>query len=125
MSSEAARVLAFAHMLMQVSDVERSRQFYVDTLGFTVRAAKPLADGRPFIPFHQGLALTSGCVAGSPQIDHVAFEVTDVRALDARCRAAGVRYVQALHDGIYGLTIYVSDPDGTTIELYQPGARLG
>jgi len=29
-----------------------------------------------------------------------------------------------LHDGIYGLTIYVADPDGNMIELYEEGARI-
>src|SRR5579871_1837364 len=64
----------FAHMLLKVSDIEKSQRFYVDLLGFTVRPAKPLADGRPFVPFRQGLALTSGRPVGSPQIDHIAFK---------------------------------------------------
>ena len=33
----------FAHMLLKVSDIERSERFYVDLLGFKVRPAKPLA----------------------------------------------------------------------------------
>ena len=45
-------------MLLKVSDIERSERFYVDLLGFKIRPAKPLADGRPFVPFTQGLALT-------------------------------------------------------------------
>jgi catechol 2,3-dioxygenase-like lactoylglutathione lyase family enzyme len=35
--------------------------------------------------------------------------------------ADGVRFFQDLHDGPYGLTVYVADPDGLKIELYQPG----
>ena len=38
----------FAHMLLKVSDIDRSKRFYVDLCGFKVRPAKPLADGRPF-----------------------------------------------------------------------------
>ena len=41
----------FAHMLLKVSDIKRSERFYVDLLGFTIRPAKPLPDGRPFVPF--------------------------------------------------------------------------
>ena len=63
----------FAHMLLKVSDIKRSERFYVDLLGFKVRPAKPLVDGRPFVPFTQGLALTSGGPSTSPQIDHIAF----------------------------------------------------
>ena len=32
-----------------------------------------------------------------------------------------MKFDRDLHDGIYGLTIYVFDPDGTMIELYEEG----
>jgi catechol 2,3-dioxygenase-like lactoylglutathione lyase family enzyme len=114
----------FAHMLLKVSDIERSQRFYVDLLGFTVRPAKPLADGRPFVPFRQGLALTAGRPAGAPQIDHIAFKANDVRGVAARLKKANAKFDRELHDGIYGLTIYVYDPDGNMIELYEEGAKM-
>ncbi len=114
----------YAHMLMKVSDIARSERFYVDLLGFKIRPAKPLADGRPFVPFTQGLALTNGGTKNSPQIDHIAFKAKDVRAIAARLRAANVKFDRDLHDGIYGLTIYVFDPDGTMIELYEEGQKM-
>jgi catechol 2,3-dioxygenase-like lactoylglutathione lyase family enzyme len=114
----------FAHMLLKVSDIKRSERFYVDLLGFKVRPAKPLADGRPFVPFTQGLALTSGGPTASPQIDHIAFKAKDVRAVSARLKAANVKFDRELHDGIYGLTIYVYDPDGNMIELYEEGQKM-
>ena len=113
------RVYGFAHMLLQVSDIERSTHFYATLLGFTPRNAKPLPDGRPFVPFRQGLALTSGGPDKPAQIDHMAFRVTAVDALAARLEKAGVRFFEKLHDGIYGRTIYVADPDGNKIELYE------
>ena len=114
----------FAHMLLKVSDIERSERFYVDLLGFKVRPAKPLADGRPFVPFTQGLALTAGGPTGSLQIDHIAFKAKDVRAVSARLKAADVKFDRELHDGIYGLTIYVYDPDGNMIELFEEGEKM-
>jgi ureidoacrylate peracid hydrolase len=114
----------FAHMLLKVSDIKRSERFYVDLLGFTVRPAKPLPDGRPFIPFKQGLALTAGGPNGSPQIDHIAFKAKDVRGVAARLKQANAKFDRELHDGIYGLTIYVYDPDGNMIELYEEGAKM-
>jgi catechol 2,3-dioxygenase-like lactoylglutathione lyase family enzyme len=116
------RTLGFAHMLLQVADIETCRKFYIDLLGFTERQAKPLADGRPFVPFHQGIALTTGGPGKSPQIDHMAFQVHDVEALAARLRQAKVKFFQDLHDGIYGKTIYVADPDGNKVELYEEAA---
>ena len=120
--TEAARpprIHGFAHLLLQVADLEVSRRFYAGLLGFTERNAKPLADGRPFVPFHQGIALTTGGPGKPLQIDHMAFRVSGVETLAGRLKQAGVRFFQELHDGIYGLTIYVADPDGNKIELYE------
>ena len=113
------RILGFAHMLLQVSNLDAARHFYADLLGFTARNAKPLADGRPFVPFQQGIALTTGGTDKPVQIDHIAFRVSGVEVLAGRLKAAGVKFYQELHDGIYGRTIYVADPDGNKIELYE------
>jgi ureidoacrylate peracid hydrolase len=121
-AQSAPRTLAFGHMLLMVEDVPRSVAFYVDQLGFTICPAKPLADGRPFTAFHQGVAVVAGRAPGHRQIDHIAFEVNDVRTLRDRLRATGVSFQQDLHDGPSGLTIYVIDPDGVRVELYQVGA---
>ncbi len=119
-----ARATALAHMLLKVADINRSERFYVDLLGFKIRPAKPLADGRPFVPFEQGIALTTAGPKGSPQIDHIAFKANNVAAIAARLKSAGVKFDRDLHDGLYGLTIYVFDPDGNMIELYEEGAKM-
>ncbi len=118
-ASKAPKIFGFAHLLLQVRDLDASKKFYEELLGFTGRNAKPLTDGRPFVPFRQGIALTTGGPGGAPQIDHMAFRVSGVDALAARLKAAGVQFFQDLHDGIYGRTIYVADPDGNKIELYE------
>jgi catechol 2,3-dioxygenase-like lactoylglutathione lyase family enzyme len=118
-------VSEYAHMLLKVADIERSRSFYKDLLGFTPRNAKPLPDGRPFVPFLEGLALTNGGVEKSPQIDHIAFKAKDVPAIAARLKHANVKFDRDLHDGLYGLTIYVYDPDGNMIELFDEHAKMG
>ena len=89
-----------------------------------MRPAKPLADGRPFVPFTQGLALTAGGPKDAPQIDHIAFKAKDLPAIAARLKSAQVKFDRDLHDGIYGLTIYVFDPDSNMIELYEEGAKM-
>jgi catechol 2,3-dioxygenase-like lactoylglutathione lyase family enzyme len=120
----AARPLAFAHMVLQVADLEASKHFYLDLLGFTLRPAIPLADGRPVVPFKQGIVLTLGNPGKPLQIDHMAFRIDDVRTITARLEAAQVRFFRELHDGPLGLTIYVADPDGNKIELFQEGTKL-
>lgn len=115
------RALGYGHMLLMVEDMEKSIAFYVEKLGFTIRPAKPLQDGRAFTAFHQGIALVAGRQPGHRQVDHMAFEVNDVRALRDKLKHEGVIFFQDLHNGPYGLTVYVADPDGLKIELYQVG----
>jgi catechol 2,3-dioxygenase-like lactoylglutathione lyase family enzyme len=111
-------------MVLQVGDIEASKHFYLDLLGFTPRRAIPLADGRPVVPFMQGIALTAGNPGKPLQIDHMAFRVSDVRTIAQRLKVAQVRFFNELHDGVLGLTIYVADPDGNKVELFQEGAKL-
>jgi Glyoxalase/Bleomycin resistance protein/Dioxygenase superfamily len=67
-----------------------------------------------------------GAGAGIPkQIDHIAFKAKNLRAIAERLRSADVKFFRDLHDGMYGLTIYIADPDGTMIELYEEGERMG
>src|ERR1700676_5721965 len=86
------RILGFEHMILQVADIEASKHFYLDLLGFTPRRAIPLADGRPVVPFTQGIALTLGNPGKPLQIDHIAVRVTGVRAIAQRLKAAPVRF---------------------------------
>jgi catechol 2,3-dioxygenase-like lactoylglutathione lyase family enzyme len=46
-----------------------------------------------------------------------------VRSLGDKLKTNEVEFFQGLHDGPYGLTIYVADPDGTKVELYQVGEK--
>src|SRR5579872_4552696 len=92
-----ARPKEFAHMLLKVSDIKRSERFYIDLLGFETRKARPLPDGRPFVPFKQGLALTDGGPREPQQIDHIAFKAGDVRAIAERLKKADVKFYRDLH----------------------------
>ncbi len=119
----AGHVQTYGHCLIMVQDIERSKPFYVDLLNFTVRQYTPASSGRAFLAFTQGIALTDGREPDHRQIDHIAWEVDDVRLMRDRLHAAGVSFFNDLHDGPYGLTVYVADPDGTKVELYQVGEK--
>ncbi len=114
------RAVGVHHLLLMVADLERSKAFYTDLLGFDERAdAKPLPDGRPFVAFRQGLGITEGGPGDRRQLDHLAFEVKNVVALNAVLKNAGVEFERELGDGPYGRAIYVKDPDGNVLELFQ------
>jgi ureidoacrylate peracid hydrolase len=112
------------HVLLMVRSLEVSRRFYVDLLGFKPRVdAKPLPDGRPLISTVQGLGLTEGGSGERTQLDHLAFQVRAVEALNARLKKAGIAFERELGPGPYGPSIYVKDPDGNIVELFEtPGA---
>ena len=108
------------HLLLMVSDIEQSKAFYQGMLGFDVRpGARPLPDGRPFVAFQQGLGITEGGPGDRKQMDHLAFQVRNVVALNDRLKAAGVTFERELGDGPYGTAIYVRDPDGNVLELFE------
>ena len=117
--ARSPRTLGLAHLLLQTSDIERAERFYVGVLGFTVRKRERFDGTRPLIVTHQGLGITDGGPGDGLQVDHIAFRVHDVRGLAARIRGADVPILEELGPGAYGLTIYVADPDGNTIELFE------
>lgn len=113
--------VGLAHMLLQVADLQKSEEFYIGKLGFQKKpGAVPLGDGRPLTVTLQGLGLTTGGPGDSGQIDHIAFEVRGVAALAERLKNAGVKVLKDIGPGAYGLTIYVEDPDGNKVELFEP-----
>jgi ureidoacrylate peracid hydrolase len=115
----------FVHMVLRVRNIDASRHFYANLLGLTPRRAIPLADGRPVVPFQQGIVLTAGNPGQPPlQIDHMAFRVSGLRQIAQRLREAEIKFFDDLHNGVYGLTIYVADPDGNKVELFERDASL-
>lgn len=119
-AQQQPKTLGLAHLAIQVSDFEKSKHFYLDLLGFQPRPKTvPLADGRPLVSTIQGLGITTGGPGDQKQLDHMAFEVTNVEALAEKLKANEVTFVKDVAPGAYGLTIYVEDPDGNIVELFE------
>lgn len=122
------------HIGLNVTDLDRSRDFYVDVFGFAVVQESTDPERRfAFLADGQRLALTlwqqstGTFAADGPGLHHLSFEVQDieqVRDAEARVRATGVKLH---HDGIVphgeGVSsggIFFEDPDGTRLEIYAP-----
>ena len=117
------------HVVLYVRDLERSRTFYRDVLGFREVFAIPSAaagysSGRTH---HELLLLSVGPDAQPiPQgrrvgMYHFGLKVGDsddeLRAARDAVVAAGVRIV-GLTDHVVTHSLYLRDPDGNEIELY-------
>jgi len=119
-ASRAPRALGLGHLLIQAADLERSERFYLEFLGLTVRKRETFRDGRPLVVTNEGVGLTNGRPQGdgSP-VEHVALRARGVRTLAERASAAGVPVVRGPEPSAYGVSLYLSDPDGNQIELFE------
>ena len=116
----APQVNGVHHLLLKARDFEQSKRFYFDLLGFSERpGAKPLANGRPLVSTRQGLGITVGGTGDQGQVEHFAFVVRNVEALNRRLKEAGVAFDRELGAGPYGQAIYIRDPDGNILELFE------
>lgn len=118
------RTLGVHHLLLETVNLEASVAFYVDVLGFSVRKREPFRDGRDLVVTEQGLGLVEGRMPGAPTtLEHLCFRARDVDGLAARVKEAGHSVLRGPGDGPYGYTVYVGDPDGNEIELFETGQR--
>ena len=117
------------HVLVITDDLEATRDFYCDVLGFEVADKPPL----PFegvwlslggdacvhlaerVSYEQTLE-TMGLSRLEGPVDHVAFRRTDYDALAARLEEAGVETATNVVPGLFR-QLYVTDPNGVRVEL--------
>jgi catechol 2,3-dioxygenase-like lactoylglutathione lyase family enzyme len=108
---------------IRVSDLERSKKFYTETLGLKVGAKVP-AQGEP-VEYLLGMTgdiradtlivIRKGDIKpGATEFGNIIIVVPNGRKMAERVAAAGYPPARIV-DG----TNFVKDPDGYTIELYQ------
>jgi catechol 2,3-dioxygenase len=115
------------HVVLYVTDVERSANFYRDTLGFREVVRQPgmamFSSGRTH---HELLLIEIGGApkqsrAPEPGLYHIGFKIgdatEDVRKARDELVRAGVRMVGTADHGMTH-SLYILDPDGNELELY-------
>lgn len=123
------KVHELGHVVLYVRDLERSRRFYRDVLGFdeidsTMAGAAAFSSGRTH---HEMLLIEVGEGAAPVPVGrrvgmyHIGLKVgttdDELRAAVAELQAGGVRIVGA-SDHTVTHSLYIEDPDGNEIELY-------
>jgi catechol 2,3-dioxygenase-like lactoylglutathione lyase family enzyme len=140
--------MMFSHIGVCVSDMERSRRFYTEALGFTV--SHSIEAGAPFhvltemselkllatFMTRDGIMVellynerppTIGPAERRPMnqlgLTHLSFTVTDMEATTERiARYGGHVYPHTKVTGPAGDMMFCTDPDGIRIELWQKPA---
>lgn len=97
------------HIALAVTDVERSRDFYVEHLG--LRVTSEALPGNCFLDCgDQFVALFRSREAG---LAHYCYSIPDYRQQDAASRLRAV----GLSPSLQRQRIYFDDPDGLTVQL--------
>ena len=121
------------HLVLWVSDVERSVRFYRDVLGLEVKSRFPRAAflrirGSPD-DHHLGLFEQTGVPRPDERVArmyHSAWEVGDITDLvRARWRLIEAGALVGSSDHGVSLSLYAKDPDGLEFEIFWtvPGGR--
>ena len=118
-SARAPRAVGLGHLLLQVSDLDAAERFYLGLLGLTVRKREDFRDGRPLVVTHEGLGLTNGRPEGQGPLEHLAFRARGVGGLAERAQAEGVTVVRGPEPSAYGVSLYLADPDGNVVEVFE------
>lgn len=124
-STSRARLVGVSHVALKVSDIEKSRAFYKEFLGFAEAGELRNPDGSLALTFikindRQGVELFPGRKPEETILYQVAFEVEGIEALRARLSAQGITVPERVGKGRIGnLNFTVKDPNGHTIEFVQ------
>jgi catechol 2,3-dioxygenase-like lactoylglutathione lyase family enzyme len=112
-------MMKFDHLNLPVSNLERSRNWYVGALGlkveFEVSDSRTVAlnDGEGFAIFLQEKA------GVAPNGVALWFQVDDVDAVYAQWTAKGVAFAHAPRKNFWGYGPELADPDGYLVRLWD------
>ena len=131
-ASESSTEPRFHGVRYQVKDVARSAEFYSRHLGFRIEQQRLPAFATAVLgPLHLLLSgpsasgsrpMPDGRVQGPGGWNRVVLRVSDLPAWIEKLGKAGVHSRNAMETGPGGRQIQVEDPDGNSVELFEPAS---
>lgn len=118
-------ITGVAHIALFVRDVEKSRAFYKDFLGYGEPFDLKNADGSLSLTFlkvneRQYIELFPEREANSDRLNHISIETTDAEGMRRYLAARGVKVPERVPKGRIGNSNFnIKDPDGHTVEIVQ------
>ena len=122
------RILGVAHMALFVSDLQKTRAFYKDFLGYDEPYVLKREDGSDRIAFikindNQYIELFAENPRQDGRLNHISFYTDSAEGMRRFLAARGVKVPEQVGKGKIGnLNFNIVDPDGHTVEIvqYQP-----
>lgn len=131
------KIQKLGHVVLRVSDLHRSVDFYTQVLGFKVSDVYPedmVPGGMVFLHFnpdHHGVALIGGMPspAAKRELDHFAFEVATLDEVFRARRHLRAHQVPIVFEGRRRAGVQIAiefhDPDGHHLEIYWGIDQIG
>ena len=127
-AAERPRITGVAHIALFVQDIEKSRAFYHDFLGYEEVFQLDNPNGSLSLTFvkvndRQYIELFPEKEPGTDRLNHISVEVDDAEAMRAYLGSRGIKVPEKVGKGrIRNSNFNVKDPDGHTVEIvqYQP-----
>lgn len=131
-AAERSAAVRFHGVRYQVKDVARSVEFYSRYLGFQLEKQRlPVFATVALGPLHLLLSgrgasgsrpMRDGRVQGPGGWNRVVLQVSNLPSWIERLKKAGVQFRNAMETGPGGRQIQVEDPDGNSVELFEPAS---
>lgn len=125
METPRPRIVGISHIALYVRDIDKSRAFYKDFLGFAEPYSLSRDDGSLRLTWmkindQQTIELFPEKEAKSDRLYHIAVETDDATAMRDYLAARGVKVPEKVGTGKIGNANYfVQDPDGHNVEIVQ------
>ena len=118
-------IIGLSHIALNVHDLEKSRAFYKDFLGFAEPFSLTNDDGSLRLTWikindRQSIELFPETQTNSDRLNHIAIETDDAEAMRVYLASRGVKVPETTPKGRIGnLNFNIHDPDGHTVEIVQ------